>query len=428
MTTKKRILKGISANLANSLLIVIIQIITVPVLIKFWGLQYYGEWIALITLPSYIAMSDLGLGVVANTEINILLAQNNEIEAKKIFNQSFNLMLKVGLLPFFILIILVNIPIFYTTLNIQSISHKHFIITTVLLFLYGYWALVISLPLGLYRSIGQYARGVNISTIFRTLEMGIFLTAVWQGASMVMASLIFFLLRLLQSIYISIDLKKRCNVIDHSISKWDTNSINHIIKPSIAMIGLHLGQNFIVQGVVIVINVVLGGASVVVFSTTRTLCNFAKQMIGIINLSYFGEFTTAFASGDKILTKKLLKQAEWMVWTATFVSTLFLFFAGDLILKIWTQGQLVREEPFYTIFLFSIIFNSIWYIRYTFLLSTNQHTRLTIPYLLISILILYLLYTLLPIYGLWISATTLLIIDIIMIPLIFTTTKRSLNK
>jgi O-antigen/teichoic acid export membrane protein len=418
---KKRILASLSSNFLGQVITIFIQLVSIPILISEWGTQYYGEWMALFALPSYIAMSDIGMGVVANTEINTLISNDNVGNARKIFNQSFNLILKIGIIPLFIFVMLVFVPSFFATLNIQSISYQEFISTAILLFLYGYWALVISLPQGLYRSISLYARGQYISNIFRVLEFGAFIISVLNGAGMFIAACIFLGTRILQSFFIYYDLKKLTSVIDFSLSHINLSHIKHLIKPSLAMIGLSLGQNFLVQGMVIIINMTLGGASVAVFTTIRTLCNFAKQLIGIINLAFWGEFTTAYAQKNLVLSKKLLSRAEQMVWGVSLLSTIFLYFAGEKIISFWTKNQIFIEEPFYTLFLLTILFNSVWYVRYTFLLAINQHSKLTLPYLLASIIVLIISFIFVDGNGLWVSALSLLLIDVLMAPLVFKT-------
>ncbi len=77
------------------------------------------------------------------------------------------------------------------------------------------------------------------------------------------------------------------------------------------MMSVYIGQSFLSQGIVIIISVVLGSASVAtVFSIIRTLCNMAKQPLMIISLRFWGEFTTAFARKDKVLVHKLFNIAN----------------------------------------------------------------------------------------------------------------------
>jgi hypothetical protein len=65
----RRILFGMSgqalARFANALSTVAL----VPILIGTWGLQAYGEWVALIALVSYASYANLGLVTIAGNDV-----------------------------------------------------------------------------------------------------------------------------------------------------------------------------------------------------------------------------------------------------------------------------------------------------------------------------------------------------------------------
>ena len=54
-----RIARGLAANIAGTVLTVIIQLVSVPVLLGAWGVDVYGEWLILSAVPLYLALSDL---------------------------------------------------------------------------------------------------------------------------------------------------------------------------------------------------------------------------------------------------------------------------------------------------------------------------------------------------------------------------------
>lgn len=424
MSLKKRILTGLSSGVFGTATTLIIQLVGIPILLTYWGKELYGEWLVLFTLPSYIAMSDIGLGTVACTEINVLISQNKTLQARNIFNSTFNFIIQLGLIPLIILSLLSFWPTLRSILNIEKMSEWQFTFSFLILCAYSFLAILITLPQGLYRSIGLFGRGQYVATSFRILEFVFFLVAVLLKLNIIGVAFSYFISRILYAAFVINDLRNKTDVVDFSLHKYNISSIKSLIKPSVSMMSVYLGQSFLSQGIIIIISITLGAASVAIFSITRTLCNMAKQPLMIISLTFWGEFTTAYARKDKFLVSKLFNIANRSTILLSFIAVIFLYFFGEWILIVWTQGKIQIEKPFYTIFLISIITNILWYTRWNFLLSVNKHTQAVYFYLASTILIVGLMWILAPFYGLVAVAVTLIFMDLIMIPVVYKLTNR----
>ena len=55
------LLKNVAANSITMGLMTLFQLLSVPIFLKFWGVELYGEWITLNTLTAYFQMTDVGL-------------------------------------------------------------------------------------------------------------------------------------------------------------------------------------------------------------------------------------------------------------------------------------------------------------------------------------------------------------------------------
>src|ERR1700743_2025654 len=71
---KRRLIAGFGANTFSRLSTTLTQIFSVPVFLSHWGVHLYGEWILLNTIPSYLGLTDVGLGSVAGSEMTMLAA------------------------------------------------------------------------------------------------------------------------------------------------------------------------------------------------------------------------------------------------------------------------------------------------------------------------------------------------------------------
>ena len=63
----RRILHGLGANAYGQLVVIVIQLAGVPILLRAWGMQLYGEWLILAAIPTYLSMADLGFSQSAAT-------------------------------------------------------------------------------------------------------------------------------------------------------------------------------------------------------------------------------------------------------------------------------------------------------------------------------------------------------------------------
>ncbi|MBK9104732.1 MAG: hypothetical protein IPL92_09195 [Saprospiraceae bacterium] len=133
---------------------------------KYWGIHYYGEWLILFTIPSYIGMSDMGLGSSTTSELSILVQAGEETEAKEILRNTFWFILLIGGIPFLLLALSVFVLPWYDWLNFTSIVEGDFKLAFILLILYIYLALFLTLPLGYYRVQKIYHRERYISSFF----------------------------------------------------------------------------------------------------------------------------------------------------------------------------------------------------------------------------------------------------------------------
>jgi O-antigen/teichoic acid export membrane protein len=175
----------------------------------------------------------------------------------------------------------------------------------------------------------------------------------------------------------------------------------------------YLGQNLVTQGLVTIVGIRLGSIQVVLFSTVRTLCNFAKQMIGIVNLSVFTEFSISTGHKDLETIRKLHINSVRANVCLTLLAVIGLRLFGPWVLSIWTKGAVEVEEPFFLLYTLYLLVNSFWTGSWTMLLASNQHQSVTWYYLLMSCLVLITSYTTLSFWGLSIVPVSLILSDLV---------------
>lgn len=404
-----------------------IQIAGIPLLLSFWGVNYYGEWLLLFTIPSYIAVSDMGLGSSTTSELSILVEAKRHVEAKFILRNTFWFILIAGGIPFVLLALSIFILPWYDWLNFAMISPEELRPSFILLILYVYLALFLTLPLGYYRVQKIYHRERYISSFFRMLEFSLVVVAVSLGYKIVIVALIYFIVRVAMLAFVLFDLTRRFDDFRLFPIGFEFNKIKYLLKPGLSAMTIYMGQNIVSQGMVSIIGISLGSAQVVLFSTVRTLANMVKQLIGIINLSITSEFSYAYGAQDAGLLTKIFRLANKGNIGISIIILTALYFTGDWILALWTGGKVKLTQPFFTLILIGTFINTIWNLHLLLLIATNKLERTGLWFLIGAILLVVVNAVWVKQIGLSGIAGTIICFELMMLIVMTSTTKRVLN-
>ena len=91
MIILNRILKGVSENVVDRFINVIIKFIEPIIFLNLNKIEIYGTWLVIFSLPAYIMISDLGFSTVGQNQINMNVKLNKFNLAKKNFLNTLNL-------------------------------------------------------------------------------------------------------------------------------------------------------------------------------------------------------------------------------------------------------------------------------------------------------------------------------------------------
>lgn len=79
-----RILRCLAATAFGQVITIVIQLVSVPLVLHFWGDRVYGEWLVLSVIPAYFAMSDVGFASIAANQMTILMAKGERQTALEV--------------------------------------------------------------------------------------------------------------------------------------------------------------------------------------------------------------------------------------------------------------------------------------------------------------------------------------------------------
>ena len=412
---KRRLLHAVGATSLGPIVTAIIQIVSVPVFLHFWGPKLYGEWLVLSAIPVYLGLTDFGFGPVAANDMTMLVARKEKDAALQVFQSawvlttavsvSFGLCVGVGLW---------TLPIEqWLKVTLLSRGQVSWILCALCVYvlLDMQWTVIAA---G-FRCDGNYALGMLLAVIARFCTNACAIVAVVCHGSALDVALTLVAFRLIGNWAGMIVLRYKSPWLHYGNRHARFAVIKKLFRPALAYMAIPAGNSFSYQGMTIVVGAALGPVAVVMFSTVRTLTRFAYQMVDMITNSIWPEMSAAFGANNWPLARKIHRYACQASLGLSSAAILILVLFGDPIYGYWTHHKVVMDHHLFYLLLVEALANSFWFTSSVVPLACNRHERQAVVYLLATALSLPVAYLLMSWFGLAGSGIALLITDLCLI-------------
>jgi O-antigen/teichoic acid export membrane protein len=360
----KRILAVFGAGAFSQVTNIVLRLVGVSVFLQYWGEQQYGEWLILLTIPSYLALSGTGISNVAANDMSIKSAQGKTGELLSVFQSIWAFVSCISLLFFCICVALSFLFPLQSWLGLELTTSEDVSIAAILLGMYACSFLQCELLLGVYRACNLYARGILFCNLIMVFENCIVLISVLFSRDILFAISLYTGLRLLGTTLMAFHIKKKAPWFVYGFRHVRISIIKKSVLPSISLILIHISNALTVQGIVTLIGIRLGASAVVSFSVIRTVINLVKQFNSMIYYSILPEFSTSIATGDLGTTKKLHRMACQSSLYFTVFNIVLLLFFGEPVIRIWTNGNFEPDFAFMALMLISILSYTFYFCFY----------------------------------------------------------------
>ena len=159
-----QILKNSFASIFQKFVIFVNQFALVPIFITFWGVEMYGDWIALTVIPAVFAYTNLGFGTAAATKIIHGYADKNYTKAISNFKAGF---ICISALIFIIIVIsfvLMKVLQYQGVFDNLTIKHEDAFLGVYLVIISGVSGFYNVLFSGLYNAIKKTALSMYLGS------------------------------------------------------------------------------------------------------------------------------------------------------------------------------------------------------------------------------------------------------------------------
>jgi O-antigen/teichoic acid export membrane protein len=363
-----------------------IQLVQVPLFIKFWGEGLYAEWIVLTGLPSMLLLLDFGVAQASASKATMEAAGGEWHEARisintsQMFTTTLGVILVVGALLF---------SRFFSstdTLGLKLIGDGQSVIILTLSVAY----LALNLQGGVidavFRTLGKAAIGSMLNANRRLMDLFVTVVCVCLGAGVVELSVSIFIGQVIYLLAIVVIVKR---IDRHGLMGYRSASFTEfrgILKPSLAYMGFPLSQMLTTQGAVQMLNLIGAVWLVIPFTMTRTLVRTIIQIAVVISNSLKPELSWLIGSGQKLEAKKFTQKMSLIASSFAMLWYGILVIIGPRVINVWGHGEISVTHMMVLLIGIHALVNVFWFVSAAYKTAGNAHTTLSVVYAASSIL------------------------------------------
>jgi O-antigen/teichoic acid export membrane protein len=359
------------ANSFGMAVTIAIQLVSLPLFLHYWDTAYYGTWLILSAIPSYLTMADVGMVTAAGNKMTMALGRGDKQEANRVFHSAQMFMGVVcGALGVLVVPLMLWVPLPWLT----TMDHRFALAAMSI-------SVLISLISGLseaaFKATQRYATGTMLGSLARLGEwLGGMIGLVAVGSFLAVA--VCGLLARLAVTLVSTVLVQRG---DHGLT-WGTQladqaEIRSIVKPAFSFMAFPLANALSFQGVTLLVGILFGPVAVALFNTYRTIARVAVQVTAVFSYALWPEFSRLFGQGETERIHGLFRRTAFVGAAQAFALSVALYFLSPWILNAWTHGSIEFDPTLMLLMLLYAAIGGIWHIPRVLLMSTNQHISLS---------------------------------------------------
>ena len=337
--SKKIFLKGVSYSYIRQITLLIIGIVSLPLLLNYFGTVNYGIWVLIIGLTGYINTISFGIPSAMTT---LVAKTSNPNEKYQILKKSFYLL---GVISFLFLAFFIFVLYFDDTWIISLLGNidEEFISLTKNMFILFVIFTLIKLPLNLYMQFFTGMNTVYISEIYQIAIAIIGFITVLMVVYLDLGILIFVLLWLVGQLIVNIisvfHVFIKYNYLNKEVKSLQSVTHNDILKSGFAFFQVGIAASLVWSTDNLVISHFLSPELVTPYSIAFKIFTYIFMFSAIINGVIGPMYGNAYANNDWDGIRKFTSTIHKLLpIVGAYVWIFLLFFAKEIII-LWTGTE-----------------------------------------------------------------------------------------
>lgn len=425
------IYKSIAKNYATGGIGMIInfcnQILMVPLFILYWGVGKYADWIIITAFSSIFTMINVGFNTVTMNEFVIKYQQREFFVCSKLLINTSIFILLVASCVILLSIGIANVIGFKILLSISFFSEKETSVIFILLLFQIFAKMYSSIYEGVFRATAHTHISIMIDNTVRFAEILILFLGILCNVNIIILIIIYIIPVCIGGLVKNYYIKKWFE-LSFSLKLFDFQLLKSMLGPSFAFMLMPIGYALSNQGMIFIIKLLLGPVILVTYTTTRTMVNFLRSLMGLLATAIWPEISAAFGRKDNKTISKVYCRSLILTLLSSALCIIVLFFVGKPIYLFWTKHAIVFDPLFFDSMLLLLFVTCLWSIASVIPLATNNHSAFTITFLFTQLAAVGISYVALYIYPhLQIVPFVLLVFDSILLWFVLRNNGKLLN-
>lgn len=378
--------QNIFAQAYSQVVTLAVQIITIPFLIYFWGVELFGVWLILTAIPTYLALSDFGFTFIAKNDMSIHVSAGDKKQALVTFQSIFILLIIICFTLAILLYLLVSLIPFDKLLNIGPVSIE----SARYVLLIQFFSVLIY-QFFLLSCAGLRCEGMPVLESFlaatgRLLEAISIILIAGLGGGLVEASLGILVIRIIFLVIGIIIIKTKIPWLIYGFTVAKIDRIKELAGPSLSYMLVPMTNALMIQSPVVILGAFSTPATVALFSVSRTVARLGMSGANMLSYAFTPEYSYAWGAKNIPRFKKALGY-HFKLFSLGFIIYLCisLLFLTDIV-EILSKGKIEADFMLCFILSFAVMLEMLWSTLFTPLVSINIHKKLPMVIFFISLI------------------------------------------
>lgn len=356
-------------------LTIVSNLLLVPLFLIHWDKTAYGEWLALSSAVAYLSTTDLGMNTAAINELTAAYARKDMARYHSIQSSaSLFYVLFTGCFAMLCAVAFALLP-FPQWLGLKSIPGPAARLIAWLLAVRILLQMLAYQICGIYRSIGRLSTTEWIWNL--QFMLGIAATAwvlICGGSPLELAAWNIAPLIVVSALAWCVLGRTHPQLLPH-LSDARLPAIKKLVNPSLGFGLIMVTAAVAFNGPILIASGILGGATIALLVSTRTLSNLVRQIVQILTSAIWPEITRLHATAART---EIQAAHRFICFVASVLCSAIagtLWFEGEEIIQRWTGARLVPDVVLLHLFLVSIVFGAPWVASSLINMATNRNRR-----------------------------------------------------
>ncbi len=305
-----------------------------------WGVEQYGEWLALTAVATFAGLAGLGVGHAGYSDIILRFAKGDEKGAGRSFMTAMVLVsaiVFVGLSAVMLLVFGFHAVSIFSLTSISAAEGSRVLVLTGLTVLVSFYVEPIA---GAMAAAVGASTANGIAACAKVLELaGLFIALNLSASPATVATIIFagVVFHVLTDIVVA---GYRVPWLSFRLADFDPAVLRETWRPALGFFGLFVCINLIgVQVPRIVVFQAFGAAALSMFTVFVTYTRMARLFSSTVSLAAQAEMGRSYANGGVDEARRLIEHVLGSTVYLTLGLLIFELIAAPVIIPVWTHGE-----------------------------------------------------------------------------------------